>query len=45
MSRIAMLRPSDGEQGVKDFVVKTVEEAGPNPCPPVVVGVGLGGLL
>ncbi len=43
MSRIAMLRPSDGEQGVKDFVVKTVEEAGPNPCPPVVVGVGLGG--
>ena len=43
MSRIAMLRPSDGAQGVKDFVVKTVEEAGPNPCPPIVVGVGLGG--
>lgn len=35
MSRIAMLRPSDGAQGVKDFVVKTVAEAGPNPCPPL----------
>jgi len=43
MSRIAMLRPSDGVEGVKSFVVKTVEEAGPNPCPPVVVGVGIGG--
>ena len=43
MSRIAMLRPSDGLQGVKDFVVRTVEEAGPNPCPPIVVGVGIGG--
>ncbi len=43
MSRIAMLRPSDGLSGVKDFVVKTVEEAGPNPCPPIVVGVGIGG--
>ena len=43
MSRIAMLRPSDGLQGVKDFVLKTVEEAGPNPCPPIVVGVGIGG--
>lgn len=43
MSRIAMLRPSDGLQGVKDFVCKTVEEAGPNPCPPIVVGVGIGG--
>ena len=43
MSRIAMLRPSDGAQGVKDFVVKTVEEVGPNPCPPIVVGVGIGG--
>ncbi len=43
MSRIAMLRPSDGAQGVKDFVVKTVEEAGPNPCPPMVLGVGIGG--
>lgn len=43
MSQIKMLRPSDGVQGVKDFVVKAVEEAGPNPCPPIVVGVGLGG--
>ena len=43
MSKIAMLRPSDGLQGVMDFVIKTVEEAGPNPCPPVVVGVGIGG--
>ena len=43
MSRIAMLRPSDGLEGVKAFILKTVEEAGPNPCPPIVVGVGLGG--
>ncbi len=43
MSKIAMLRPSDGLEGVKNFVIKTVEEAGPNPCPPIVVGVGIGG--
>ncbi|MEE1279509.1 MAG: fumarate hydratase [Oscillospiraceae bacterium] len=43
MSKIAMLRPSDGIEGVKEFVIKTVEEAGPNPCPPIVVGVGIGG--
>ena len=43
MSRIAMLRPSDGTEGVKEFVIKAVEEAGPNPCPPIVVGVGIGG--
>ena len=43
MSKIAMLRPSDGVEGVKDFVVKAVESAGPNPCPPIVVGVGIGG--
>lgn len=43
MSRIKMLKPSDGLQGVKDFVVDTVREAGPNPCPPIVVGVGVGG--
>ena len=43
MSQIKMLKPSDGLQGVKDFVVKVVEEAGPNPCPPIVVGVGVGG--
>ena len=38
-----MLKPSDGIQGVKDFILKVVEEAGPNPCPPIVVGVGVGG--
>ena len=43
MSAIRMLRPSDGVEGVKDFVVRTVEAAGPNPCPPIVVGVGIGG--
>ncbi|MEG2082214.1 MAG: fumarate hydratase [Oscillospiraceae bacterium] len=43
MSQIKMLKPSDGLQGVKDFVIKCVEDAGPNPCPPIVVGVGVGG--
>ena len=43
MSQIKMLKPSDGVQGVKDFILKVVEEAGPNPCPPIVVGVGVGG--
>ncbi len=43
MSRIKMLKPSDGVKGVIDFVVETVEKAGSNPCPPVVVGVGIGG--
>ena len=43
MSQIKMLKPSDGLQGVKDFVLKVVEDAGPNPCPPIVVGVGIGG--
>ena len=43
MSRIVMLPPSAGEKGVKDFVVETVEKAGANPCPPIVVGVGIGG--
>lgn len=43
MSAIKMLRPSDGLEGVRAFVLKTVEDAGPNPCPPVVVGVGIGG--
>lgn len=43
MSRIKMLKPSDGIEGVKQFVVDTVSEAGPNPCPPIVVGVGIGG--
>ncbi len=43
MSQIKMLRPSDGLDGVRDFVLRVAEEAGPNPCPPIVVGVGLGG--
>ena len=43
MSQIRMLKPSDGLQGVKDFILKVVEDAGPNPCPPIVVGVGVGG--
>jgi fumarate hydratase subunit alpha len=43
MSRIKMLQPSDGAEGVEDFVLTAVREAGPNPCPPVVVGVGVGG--
>lgn len=43
MSQIKMLKPSDGIEGVKNFVIKVVEDAGPNPCPPIVVGVGIGG--
>lgn len=43
MSRLAMLRPADGVEGVIDFVLQTVKDAGPNPCPPIVVGVGIGG--
>ena len=43
MRQIKMLKPSDGLEGVKAFVLKVVEEAGPNPCPPIVVGVGIGG--
>jgi fumarate hydratase subunit alpha len=43
MSRIKMLKPSDGMKGVEDFVLQTVSEAGPNPCPPIFVGVGIGG--
>ncbi len=43
MSAIKMLKPSDGLEGVKKFVLDTVETAGPNPCPPMVVGVGVGG--
>ncbi len=45
MSAAKMLKPSDGAEGVKRFVVQTVREAGSNPCPPVIVGVGLGGTL
>ncbi|MGH4052964.1 MAG: fumarate hydratase [Clostridium sp.] len=43
MSRLKMLKPSDGLAGVLDFVVETISIAGPNPCPPIVVGVGIGG--
>ncbi len=43
MSRIAMLKPADGEAGIMDFVIETVEIAGGNPCPPIIVGVGIGG--
>lgn len=43
MSAVKMLKPSDGEAGVIDFVVSHVKAAGPNPCPPIVVGVGIGG--
>jgi fumarate hydratase subunit alpha len=43
MSQIKMLKPSDGLKGVKEFVLKVVKEAGPNPCPPIVVGIGIGG--
>jgi len=43
MSALAMLKPSDGVEGVRRFVLDTVRAAGSNPCPPIVVGVGLGG--
>ena len=43
MSQIKMLKPSDGVEGIKDFILKVIEDAGPNPCPPMVVGVGIGG--
>ncbi|GAU76098.1 fumarate hydratase [Fusibacter sp. 3D3] len=45
MSRSKMLKPSDGIDGVEAFVVETVSLAGPNPCPPIVVGVGIGGTI
>ncbi|MEE9198692.1 MAG: fumarate hydratase [Dehalococcoidia bacterium] len=43
MSQMAILKPAEGEKGIIDFVVRTVEEAGGNPCPPLIVGVGIGG--
>lgn len=43
MSKLGMLTPAAGRQGIVDFVVKSVDEAGSNPCPPVIVGVGIGG--
>lgn len=45
MGALKMLKPSDGLEGVKNFVIETVEKAGPNPCPPIVVGVGIGGTM
>ncbi|ABS34733.1 fumarate hydratase [Clostridium botulinum] len=43
MSKIAMLKPADGLEGIKNFILDVVKEAGPNPCPPIVIGVGIGG--
>jgi fumarate hydratase subunit alpha len=43
MSRLGMLTPADGRAGIVNFVVKAVDEAGSNPCPPIIVGVGIGG--
>ncbi len=43
MSEVKMLKPSDGEEGVKNFVVDRIRRSGANPCPPVIVGVGIGG--
>lgn len=43
MSRVGMLKPADGLEGVKEFILETVRLAGPNPCPPMVIGVGIGG--
>jgi fumarate hydratase subunit alpha len=43
MSRVTMLKPSDGRKGIEDFVVQRVWEAQANPCPPIIVGVGIGG--
>lgn len=45
MGALKMLKPADGLQGVKDFVLETVKKAGANPCPPIVVGVGIGGTM
>ena len=43
ISRLGMLKPADGIEGVKNFVLETVRLAGPNPCPPIVLGIGVGG--
>lgn len=45
MSALAMLKPSDGINGIKKFVLDTVEKAGSNPCPPIIVGIGIGGTI
>jgi fumarate hydratase subunit alpha len=43
MSRVMMLKPSDGKEGIIDYIVQRVKESGANPCPPIIVGVGIGG--
>jgi len=45
MGRLKLLKPSDGIEGIKEFIIETVELAGPNPCPPIVIGVGIGGTM
>ena len=45
MSALKMLKPSDGLDGVKKFIIETVDRAGPNPCPPIIAGVGIGGTM
>ena len=45
MSKLAMLKPSDGIEGVKRFIIETVVQAGANPCPPIILGVGIGGTM
>lgn len=45
MSSVKMLKPSDGIKGIKEFILSTVDQAGPNPCPPIIVGVGIGGTM
>jgi fumarate hydratase subunit alpha len=43
MSTLGMLKPADGPEGIVNFIVETVKKAGPNPCPPTIIGVGIGG--
>jgi len=43
MSALGMLKPADGPEGIVNFIVETVRKAGPNPCPPTIIGVGIGG--
>ena len=43
MSRLTVLKPAQGRQGIVEFVLKAVEEAGSNPCPPIILGIGIGG--
>lgn len=45
MSALSMLKPSDGVKGIKKFVLDTVDKAGSNPCPPIIVGIGIGGTI